>query len=151
MVNYSNSIIYKLCCNNTDITAIYIGSTTNFGRRKGQHKCSCNNENDKSHNLQVYQFIRANGDWENWDMVQVEQYEAKDKHDLHARERYWIEQLKPKLNKYIPTRTQREWCEDNKEYFKQYRHDNRERILTKKNNTTKVIKNKYQHITNDTK
>ena len=130
MVNYSNSIIYKLCCNNTDITDIYIGSTTNFSRRKCQHKSKCNTSN-----FTVYQFIRANGGWSAWDMVQIEQYEAQDKHNLHARERHWIEQLKPGLNQRIPTRTVLEWREEHKDqkkkYDKQYREQNKDRIAAR--------------------
>ena len=48
------------------------------------------NEKDKNHNANVYMFIREHGGWLNWSMLQVEQYEAKDKRDLETRERYWI-------------------------------------------------------------
>jgi hypothetical protein len=116
-MNYNNSIIYKLCCRDPEITDIYVGSTTNFRRRKWQHKSSCSNVNDKNNNIHVYQFIRENGGFDAWDMVQVEQYEAKDKHDLHARERHWIETLKPSLNRVIPTRTVREYYNDNKQFI----------------------------------
>ena len=61
MVNYSKGIVYKLCCKDVNITDIYIGSTTNFTRRKWGHKTACNNEKDKSYNFKVYQFIRNHG------------------------------------------------------------------------------------------
>jgi hypothetical protein len=51
MPDYSNSIIYKLCCKDTSITDIYVGSTTAFRARKCQHKTVCHNENDKKHNF----------------------------------------------------------------------------------------------------
>ena len=114
-MNYNTSCIYKLCCNDSNITDIYIGSTTNFRRRKFTHKCACNYNPGKSYNCNVYKFIRNNGGWDNWNMVQIESYEAKDKRDLHSRERYWIETLKSTLNKSIPTRTKQEWTQDNKE------------------------------------
>ena len=38
MVNYNKSTIYKLCCKDTEITDEYVGSTTNFSRRKAHHK-----------------------------------------------------------------------------------------------------------------
>jgi predicted GIY-YIG superfamily endonuclease len=76
MVNYNNSIIYKLCCKDPEITEIYVGSTTNFYRRKQKHKSTCNNSNDKGYNLNIYQFIRDNGGWENWQMVEVERYKC---------------------------------------------------------------------------
>ncbi len=62
-INYSNTIIYKLCCNDPEITDIYIGNTTNFTKRKNNHKSCCNNSNDKNHNFYVYQFIRNHGGW----------------------------------------------------------------------------------------
>ena len=55
MVNYDKSTIYKLCCKDPSISDIYIGSTTNFTRRKGQHKSVCNNSQAKHHHLKVYQ------------------------------------------------------------------------------------------------
>ena len=38
VVNYNQSIIYKICCNDTDVEDIYVGSTTNYYRRKQEHK-----------------------------------------------------------------------------------------------------------------
>ncbi len=48
MVNYSKGLVYKLCCNDTNIKDIYVGSTTNFIRRKSDHKSACDNEMVKS-------------------------------------------------------------------------------------------------------
>ena len=47
-INYSSTIMYKICCKDTLITEIYIGHTTNFIQRKNQHKISCNNERTES-------------------------------------------------------------------------------------------------------
>jgi CRISPR/Cas system-associated protein Cas7 (RAMP superfamily) len=55
--------------------------------------------NSKNYNTYVYQFIREHGGWDHWDMVLVEKYNASDKLDARARERYWIEQLHAELNK----------------------------------------------------
>ena len=71
MVNYQNSIIYKLCCKNVEVSEIYIGSTTAFKARKSQHKSNCNNENRAGYNCKVYKFIRENGNFQNWDMIQI--------------------------------------------------------------------------------
>ena len=123
MVNYSQSIIYKICCRNPDIKEIYIGSTTNFYRRKQEHKSICNNSNIKNYNLNVYKFIRNNGGWDNWEMVEVERYKAIDKQDLHKQERYWLEQLGATLNSQIPNRSIKEWKDNNKEKIKEYRKE----------------------------
>ena len=37
-IDYSNTIIYKIYCNDSSVTDIYIGHTTNFIKRKYQHK-----------------------------------------------------------------------------------------------------------------
>jgi len=55
-IDYSNTIIYKLCCKNPDVKEFYIGHTTNLLQRKYQHKTCCNNnsEKNKSYNRKVY-------------------------------------------------------------------------------------------------
>lgn len=136
MVNYNNSIIYKLCCKDINVKDIYVGSTTNFIRRKCEHKSKCNNINDKYYNLNVYQFIRDNGNINNWDMVLIEEFECNNKLELHKRERYYIEQLGATLNSNIPNRSKNEWYEDNKDKFKdknkKYREANKDKIKEQK-------------------
>jgi hypothetical protein len=142
MVKYNESIIYKLCCKDLEIKDEYVGSTTNFTRRKNQHKTSCNNSN----NYNVYKCIRENGGFYNWDMIEVEKYSAVDKHDLHKRERYWIEQLKPTLNKQLPTQTPKEYYEKNTDKIAQNKKEYREQ------NWDKIAQNKkeYQEQNADT-
>jgi group I intron endonuclease len=118
-IDYAKSIIYKLCCNDTSITDCYIGSTTDLIRRKAQHKSKCNNTTGPNYNINVYKFIREHGEWPNWSLVVIEEYVAHNKNDLHSRERYWMEQLKPSLNKNVPTRTHQEYRDDNKDEIKQ--------------------------------
>jgi hypothetical protein len=115
MVNYSNSSIYKICCLDPSIKDVYVGSTTNLKIRKQNHKNCCNNSNHKSYNFPVYKLIRENGGFENWEMIEIEKYQATDKRQLHTRERYWLETLEATLNKLVPTRTTKEYYEDNKE------------------------------------
>lgn len=109
MDRYMQSSIYKLSCKDINITDIYIGSTINFGHRKHDHKSRCINPNVKGYNRCVYKFIRANGGWSNWEMRQIEEYKAADKQALERRERFWIEKYKSTLNKYVPTRTMKEY------------------------------------------
>ena len=131
MVSYNQSIIYKLCCNDTSITDIYIGGTTNYYRRKQAHKQCCN-ENVKGHNLYIYQFIRTNGGWDNWGMIEIEKFNATDKRDLNKRKRHWLETLKATLNKIIPTRTLEEYRQDNREKIKEYIENNKEKLKEQK-------------------
>jgi hypothetical protein len=122
MPDYSKSSIYKLCCLDYNITDIYIGSTVTMKARKHMHKSSCYNENRNAYHLPVYKFIRDNGGWDNWAMVEIEKYEAEDKQELHKRERYWLETLGATLNSRIPSRTITEFRQTDKckEYQKDY-------------------------------
>ncbi len=90
MVNYSKGLIYKLCCNDTNITDIYVGSTTNFVRRKCNHKSACNNENGKKYSRYVYRFVRENGGWDNWSMILLPEYSATNKKQLERKEHKYI-------------------------------------------------------------
>jgi hypothetical protein len=131
-IDYSNTTIYKLCCNDTEITDVYVGHTTDFTRRKYEHKQSCNNETSKGYNFYVYQFIRDNGGWINWSMIEIEKIYCIDSNDALKNERKYIELLGATLNKILPTRTKTEWTETNKdhikEYQEQYRESNKERL-----------------------
>ncbi len=136
-IDFSQICIYKLVHKEDyDNENIYIGSTTNFRKRKNQHKTSCNCETGKEHNQEKYTYIRNNGGWNNWVMVEIEKFPCNDKRESETRERYWIEFYKSNLNKNIPTRSRKEyqskWCQDNKEKIKEvskkYYKDNKERL-----------------------
>ena len=135
-VDYSKGMIYKLCCKDPEITEIYIGSTTNKKIRKTQHKTKCTNSNSKDYNCYKYQFIRETGGFENWDMIMIEEFPCNSKNELETRERYWIETLKPKLNKIIPTRTNKEYREEHKielnKKRKEWIEKNKEDLCNKK-------------------
>ena len=127
-MDYSKTIIYKIVCNNLSIKESYVGHTTDMTKRKCSHKSHCNNEKDKKHNLKIYQIIRENGGWENWNMVLVEKFPCKDKYEACKREREVLEELDAKLNMVIPYRTQ----EDLKEYKKQYYQEHKEELVEKR-------------------
>ena len=168
-IDYSKSLIYKLCCNDLNITDIYIGSTTNFSKRKGQHRQNCNNENIVGYNRKLYRVIRDNGGWINWDMILIENnLNVNNKLELHKKERMYIENLKPTLNYSIPTRTSKEYYNDNKvvlreqkkeyrqknkdaikEHNKQYYNDNKEIINEKRKDYCKNNKDKINQKAKD--
>lgn len=150
-IDYSKTSIYKICCKDINITEIYVGQTTDMRRRKTEHKHSCINENKKGYNSNVYQFIRANGGWDNWDMIEIEKYNAIDGYDAKKRERYWIEELKANLNNNIPTKTSNEWYKENKEELKGKRKDyykeNKEKLNEYQKIYSKNNKEKEKKIT----
>ena len=131
-MDYSKTVIYKICCKDINITDIYIGHTTSFIKRKNCHKHNCINPNSNHHNLYVYKFIRDNNGWNNWDMIEIEKYNCNDRLEALKKERYWIEELKATLNKQIPSRTKQEYNNDNREQInelnKEYYKNNREQI-----------------------
>jgi hypothetical protein len=139
-INYSNTIIYKLVHKEDyDNANIYIGSTTDFIRRKNNHKNCCNNEKRKEYNDRKYQYIRDNDGWGEWNMLEVEKYNCNDKREAEAREEYWRCHFNSQLNSiraYITEEERKEQMkklyEANKEkrliYQKQYYNNNKEKI-----------------------
>ena len=95
--DYNNTIIYKICCNNPDITEVYVGHTTNFLNRKN-NKSLCNSENDERRNQKVYKFIRENGGWESWDMLIIEKYPCNSIIEAQSRERFYYVRIKVPLD-----------------------------------------------------
>ena len=134
-IDYSKMIIYKICCKDTCITDIYVGLTTDLRSRKNSHKCLCN----QGKNIYVYNFIRETGGWDNWEVVPIEIYSCENRLQAEIRERYWLEQLGATLNKNIPTRDIKELrnTETYKEYQKQYKIKNKERIKEMDKNSLK--------------
>ena len=132
MVNYNNSVIYKLCSKDINVKEIYVGSTANeLRKRKNSHKSDCNNVNRPNYNSNVYKFIRDNGGWDNWDMIIIEKFECNDKLELHKQERYWLEELKATLNSQIPNRSMKEHYKANKDKIKEYYEENKKKKLEK--------------------
>ena len=154
-INYENACIYEIVCKDVNITERYVGSTTNLIKRRGRHKSCCNNENCKQYNRYVYQFIRANGEWGNWDVVLIEQViDCKDKEHLHKRERFYIEEKKADLNKCIPLQTRKEYYGENKEvvaeHMKKYRESNKDKIAEQnkkyyENNKEKIAEHRKEY------
>ena len=97
-IDYSQTIIYKIYCKDSTITDVYIGHTTNFIKRKYQHKICCNG-NTK---LKIYETIRNNGGWENWDMVEIAKYNCKDATEARIKEQEHFEEVKSSLNSCPP-------------------------------------------------
>jgi len=146
-IDYSKIQIYKLI-HNDDINNenIYIGSTTNFVKRKCCHKSNSTNEKGKYYNLKVYENIRNNGGWIEWKMLLVEKYKCIDKNEANVRERYWIDFYKSQLNTCIPGRTKKEYKNVNKKEIneKQKIYDQNHKENKKENSKIYNEKNKIK-------
>ena len=132
-IDYSNTVIYKILCNDLSITGCYVGHTTDFVRRKQRHKYYCTNESDnKKSSLKVYKTIRDNGGWDNYSMIEIEKYPCKDANEACAKEREWFERLDSNLNMVYPQRGDKEYRKDNKDELekkrKQYYDEHKEEV-----------------------
>jgi len=139
--DYSKCVIYKIECNDKNKKDFYIGSTTNYINRQKKHKKNLLNKNHKEYNYKLYNVIRENGGFDNYNFYEIEQYKATDRHDLMTREKYWIVSLNPSLNKGLPTRTKQQWYDDNKERLSKKSKDKYE------NNKEAILKIKREKIT----
>ena len=119
-------IIYKITCNDKNITDCYVGQTKSFSRRKYSHLRSCITASYRCHTYKLYEFIRNNGGWSNWTMSVIEIYNCIDKYQALQWERHHYEELNATLNSNYPARTPKEChkkyysIEKNKERNRQY-------------------------------
>ena len=119
MNKFQNGKIYKIISNYTD--DIYIGSTTQkLCKRLSNHKeCfKCYNKGTKKDYLTSYKIVQ----YEDAQIILIEDYPCDNKQKLEARERHFIE-LNNCVNKVIPTRTFKEYRDDNKQHFKEIKKD----------------------------
>lgn len=122
MVNYKQGKIYKIISSNTD--KIYVGSTCEkylskrLQKHKGKFKC-------KKSYYTSFEILKL-GDYQ---IILLESYSCNNRDELRARERYYIEN-NDCVNKNIPSRTRKEYYEDNfekeRKYMKEYRGNHKE-------------------------
>ena len=138
-VNYDKTHFYKIVCKDTNIKDCYVGHTTDFTTRKWQHKSSCNNEKRKGHHHYVYEFIRKNGGWDNWDMILIETIKCENNLEARKKEREHLEQLGATLNKERPYRSEEERIQQKKDWIE----NNWERNYESVKKSSKALQEKY--------
>ena len=79
---------------------IYVGSTTDFKKRKRYHKEYCNKINSKKYNFKIYKTIRENGGWDNFLVEKIEDKVYANKTEALIRENELMKQLNCNLNTY---------------------------------------------------
>jgi len=148
-INFQKTVMYKIVCNDLNVKYIYVGHTTKFAIRKTQHKSHTTNVNGKAYNYKVYQTIRENGGWENWTMLQIEEYPCNNLNEATLRERYLYELLNANLNMISPNTTREQYLEKKKIY----REENNEKIkqLRDANKAKKAIQDKEYREANKEK
>ena len=143
-INYDSTYFYKFCCKGLNIRYIYVGHTTHFTKRKRVHLQSYINKDSKLHNIKLYTCIRANGGWQNWDMILIDVVKCTDSLEARKKEREYIEALKATLNMVLPSRTMKERKKE------LYLLDNSKEILRAKlwyeNNKDKVLERQAEKV-----
>jgi hypothetical protein len=145
MVNYENGKIYKIVCNVSG--EVYYGSTAelNLSTRLAHHRSDYKRYlGGKGGNFITCFKILENNDY---NIILVEKYPCNDKMELHARERFHIEE-NDCVNKVIPLRTPKQYYNDNEEKIQHYQHqyklDNKEKLKKYRYDNKEKIK-QYNH------
>ena len=101
-IDYSNTIIYKITCKDTNVKDLYVGHTTNFVQRKHAHKQSCINDKSFNYKCKLYEVIRNNGGWQNWNMEIVNFFNCLDNYEARKKEQEYFISLNATLNSIEP-------------------------------------------------
>ena len=128
-VDYATTPVsfYKFVCIDPEIKSTYVGHTTNFIKRKADHKKVCNGEHYRKHNQKIYQMIRDHLGWDNWRMIEIEKRIVKNKREAERIEQEFIEQLHSDMNIY------KAHCgfETKQEYMKERYQEHRDEVVFK--------------------
>ena len=130
-IDYSKTIIYKIQHTEKE-HLIYVGQTTDFKRRKSQHKklALCDHPTWKDSNVKVYKMIRENGGWEMFKMIQIKEFSCSNRREAEAEEFKIMQELKATMNSVMTFTgiTLDKSYECSKAYSKAWDERNREKI-----------------------
>jgi predicted GIY-YIG superfamily endonuclease len=130
-----DGVVYKLKSKNPNITEFYIGSSCDMKQRITNHKNNCNNSIIPAYNFKVYEFIRNNGNFDNFEFEILLEVQVKSKKQLKNRyEAKYIIDFKPELNMKIPTTYDDETVEYDEEFYKPSYYEEHKEIILEKGN-----------------
>ena len=145
--------IYMIRSIDSSIHDFYIGSTEDMITRNVGHKSRCNNENSECYNFKVYQEIRANGGWDNWEMVEIASVWKKATKTLFQIEQDYIDSYRTTLNNrraYNGEEYDKEYDKEyRKKYGKKYYEKNKDVIKEKTKEYGKKYRKKNYDIINE--
>lgn len=146
MNKYNKGKIYKITSSNSQ--DIYVGSTaqkylsSRFSIHLYDYKKYLKNEFPY---MTVFDIIKLG----NCKIELIELYNCNNKIELELREKFYIKTLPNVINKYIPTRTIKEWRQENKEDQKikqqKWRDDNIDHVKEKAHEDYLKNKDKYKN------
>ena len=97
MPDYSKSVIYKIQHINKP-ELLYVGSTTDFTKKKCSHKNICKYENNKEHNTTLYKKIRENGGFDLFEFIIIKEFPCNTKKELSTEAEKYRKELNATLN-----------------------------------------------------
>ena len=97
MTHETITVLYKISCRDESTRETYIGRTSDFVKRKLQHENKCSTSSTK-----LYEFIRAHGGWNNWEMKVLCTYTCKNRGQASRLEWIWWTRLGGALNTVVP-------------------------------------------------
>jgi len=146
-----NMSIYIIRSKDLSLHDCYIGSCKDIYNRRKVHKYNCYNENTRSYNFKLYQFIRANGGWSNFTMEELCKCDVE---RLSQVEQYYIDKFNPSLNSQRAYNSDEYTKEYKKDYNKEYWIKNKDVILEKQkeyqiNNRDRILERKKDYYENN--
>lgn len=136
---YENTILYFLAHKDDVETKknIYIGHTINKPSRICRHRIHATNPEAKEYKDRKYAYIRENGGWFEWRMIELETFNCKNRYEAEDREEYWKGIYPASLNTLKSGEIRRQG--GHQQYKKKYNADwyknNREHALAMKRRT----------------
>ena len=136
-VDYQKGLIYTIKTGDS----LYVGSTTDFRKRKGKHNADLKTKKDRK----LYKIITENG--YEWEMKPYKIFPCNSKLELEIEEEKIRRELNADLNMNSCCGEDKE---KEKEYMKKYRQENKEKIKQYcKNQNNKEKKKEYYQNNKD--
>jgi hypothetical protein len=127
-IQFDNYTFYKIVPKKPELKYCYIGHTTNFTQRKRHHKENSINENYNKSHYKLYQSIRQNGGWDEWEMIEIETQDGKTKLEARMREQELMNENNANLNTLNAFITEEQRKAIKKQITQKFREENKEKI-----------------------
>jgi len=118
--------MYKVCPKNKGLNFCYIGHTNNFVNRIRQHKNASENEKHSKAYQRLYETIRNNGGWSEWEMIEIDKIYGKPKLEARMREQELIDEYNANINSVSTDITEEQRKATKKACTEKYRVENKE-------------------------
>ena len=129
-VNYNNTVIYMIYKPDSDLNT-YVGHTTNFKKRVTNHRTRYNGKDFPYCNLQLYDYMRENGQFDEWTFEIITEYPCNSKREAEKKEQHFIDLFKSELNSMKAYTSSEDANIRSKKYRKVYYDNHTEEILSK--------------------